>query len=115
MGDAQSLTEEELLATRYKNYTIGGKEQYMMTGCINEKHNLVYFPDMTQNEILVFKQGAYTVRKGIGQNDYNVFPEPDRQRNHVLHTAFIDPNSPTNALPRKSAVCHVTIVMKEKD
>merc|ERR1712232_212784 len=111
--DAQSLTEEELLATKYKNYAIGGQEQYMMTGRINEKHDLVYFPDMTQSEILVFKQGAYTIGNGTTQNDYSVVPEPNRHHNHILHAAFVDPNAPTNALPRKSVVCHLTIIMKE--
>jgi len=52
--DAQSITEEELHAAKFKNYAIGGQGQYHISQ-LKTKHRLVYFPDMTHDEILCFK------------------------------------------------------------
>jgi len=115
MVDAQTIDEHELLATKMKNYAIGGQEQYMMHN-VNEKHQLVYFPDMTQSEILVFKQGAYIMEIGVGPAKYCVVPARDQHKNHILHTSIENPNAPVDALPRRSVVCAgVKVYMKEID
>merc|ERR1712226_1286891 len=40
--DTQSVAEEEMGQTRFKNYAIGGQEQHMMWQ-VKDQHKLVYF------------------------------------------------------------------------
>jgi hypothetical protein len=111
--DAQTIQEDELLATKMKNHAIGGQEQYMMHR-MDEKHRLVFFPDMMQNEILVFKQGEYIMRKDSARDEYTFAPAPGLHKNHILHTSIVDPTAPANAVPRRSVVCAaVAVIMKE--
>merc|ERR1719471_806696 len=111
--DAQTITEAELQEGKFKNVAIGGQEQYMMAQP-TEKHRLVYFPDMLQSEILVFKQGAYVAELGSSAGQCSVTPAEGLQANYIFHTAFVDPTAPKDALPRKGVVCAaVLIVMPE--
>merc|ERR1712054_192217 len=75
MIDTQSVTEEEMAATKFKNYAIG-QEQHMMWK-LKDEHKLVYFPDMTHEEILVFKQGEYHLRRASPSSEYDVLPASD--------------------------------------
>lgn len=113
--DAQSISEQELHAAKFKNYAIGGQEQYHL-GKLQEGHRLVYFPDMAQSEILVFKQGAYVVEPGPVDGEYRATPAADAHTNFVFHTSFVDPTAPKDALARKSVVCAgVLIIMPETE
>jgi len=115
--DAQTVTEEELRAAKFKNYAIGGQEQYHIAQP-KDQHRLVYFPDMVQSEILCFKQGAYDVcaTPGAAAGQYAVTPAPEPHTNHIFHTSFADPMAPSDALPRKSVVCAgVLVVMPETE
>lgn len=115
MLDAETVSEEEMAQTKFKNYMIGGQEQHMLWR-LKDQHQLVYFPDMTHNEILVFKQGEYHLRSPAGEGKYDVVPVAGQRRNHIFHTAFGDPTAPKDALPRRSIVCPaVMIVMRESD
>jgi len=113
--DGQTVSEDEVAQTKFKNYAIGGQEQHRL-GSVSQKHKLVYFPEMTQDEILVFKQGAYIIRKVVGDDSFDVLPAPNQHSNYIFHTGFTDPTAPNDALPRKSVVCAgVQIIMKEVD
>merc|ERR1712226_1247880 len=81
MLDAETVSEEEMEQTKFKNYAIGGQEQHMMWR-VKDEHQFVYFPKMTQNEILVFKQGEYNLRK-VG-NAFDVIPAFERRTNHIF-------------------------------
>uniref|UniRef100_A0A7S0AAL5 Uncharacterized protein n=1 Tax=Pyrodinium bahamense TaxID=73915 RepID=A0A7S0AAL5_9DINO len=111
--DAQTVTEDELHAAKFKNYAIGGQEQYHLA--VKESHRLVYFPDMAQSEILVFKQGEYEVRR-VAEGQHSVTAAAEPQRSFIFHTAIVDPAAPKDAPPRKSIVCAgVKIIMPEAD
>merc|ERR1719446_791011 len=113
--DTQSVAEEEMAQTKFKNYAIGGQEQHMMWK-LKEQHKLVYFPDMTHDEILVFKQGEYKLRRDSPCSDYDVVPAADLHLHQVFHTAFSDASAPKDALPRRSIVCAaVQIIMQEEN
>jgi hypothetical protein len=113
--DTQSVAEEEMAQTKFKNYAIGGQEQHMMWK-LKDQHKLVYFPDMTHDEILVFKQGEYKLRKDSPGSEYDVVPAADLHSNQVFHTAFSDASAPADAVPRRSIVCAgVQIYMREED
>lgn len=101
--------------TKFKNYAIGGQEQHMMWR-VKDHHKLVYFPDMTHEEILVFKQGEYKLRRDSPRSAYEVTAAADTHLNRVFHTAFSDVSAPKDAMPRRSIVCAgVSIIMQEED
>lgn len=111
--DTQSVTEEELAQTKFKNYAIGGQEQHMMWK-LKEQHKLVYFPDMTHDEIVLFKQGEYKLRRASPRSEYDVLPAADQHLHQVFHTAFSDASAPKDAAPRRAIVCPgVKIFMHE--
>jgi hypothetical protein len=116
--DAETMSEEELAQTKFKNYAIGGQEQHMLWR-LKDQHRLVYFPNMTHDEILVFKQGEYHLRSLAGECasvTYDVVPVAERRRSYIFHTAFADPTAPRDALPRRSIVCPaVMIIMRESE
>lgn len=113
--DTQSVAEEEMAQTKFKNYAIGGQEQHMIWR-LKDQHKLVYFPDMTHDEILVFKQGEYKLRRDSPCTEYDVVPAADLHLNQVFHTAFSDASAPKDAVPRRSIVCAgVQIIMQEEN
>jgi hypothetical protein len=113
--DTQSVPEEEMAQTKFKNYAIGGQEQHMMWR-VKDHHKLVYFPDMTHEEILVFKQGEYKLRRDSPSSEYEVTAAADAHLNRVFHTAFSDKSAPEDAVPRRSIVCAaVSIIMQEEN
>jgi len=82
---------------------------------LKDQHRLVYFPDMTHDEILVFKQGEYKLRRASPGSEYDVVPAADVHLNQVFHTAFSDASAPQDAVPRRSIVCAgVQIFMQEE-
>jgi hypothetical protein len=113
--DTQSVSEEEMAQTKFKNYAIGGQEQHMMWR-VKDQHRLVYFPDMTHDEILVFKQGEYKLRRDSPCSEYDFVPAANSHLHQVFHTAFSDASAPNDAVPRRSIVCAgVQIFMQEED
>lgn len=105
--NAQTISDEELQASKFTNYKMGGLEQYHLTR-LSSKQRLVYFPDMQNSEILVFKQGAYDV------SEANVTPLAEPHKHHILHTAFLDPTAPRGAIPRKAICCPGVLVVLKK-
>ena len=104
--NAQSISDDELQASKFKNYKMGGLEQYHLTH-LSDNHRLVYFPNMESSEILVFKQGAYDVDTNM------VTPLAEPHKHHILHTAFLDPTAPKGTVPRKAIACPgVLVVLK---
>lgn len=116
MMDSQTVTQEEFAASQFNNVFIGGHQQHRLAK-VHAYHRLIYFPEMTQSEILAFKQGAYFIkRSSAGEGNYDVSPAARPQKNHILHTSFVDPTAPKDAVPRKSIVCAgVMVVMPETE
>jgi len=107
--NAQTISDEELQASKFTNYKMGGLEQYHLTH-LSSNHRLIYFPHMESSEILVFKQGAYDVSQSK-----TVVPLPEPHKHHILHTAFLDPTAPRSAIPRKAICCPgVLVVLKQE-
>ena len=82
--DAQSMTPAERFETDLI-YKDRGGETMRMTH--NPDHRWFYFPDMTPDEVMVFKT-------------YD--SETDGRARFTAHTAFTDPTSPPDAPPRES-------------
>ena len=101
--DAESVSEEELRSSKFVNYKMGGQEQYHLSR-LRPSHRLIYFPHMDSKEILVFKQGAYDVF------EQSVTPVKELHRHHILHTAFLDPTAPKDAVPRKAIACNQVLI-----
>ncbi len=84
IGDARTLSPENfiLVTRRYEHRTA---HVYHISH--DPKHEWFYFPNMTPNEVLMFK----------------VFDsDPAATARYTAHTAFEDPNTPPNARPRES-------------
>lgn len=107
--DGQTVTEAELHAAKFTNVFIGGTQQYHLN--VKEGHRLVYFPDMAQDELLVFKQGAYDVERGAEEGQYSVTPAPEPQRHFIFHSSIRDPTAPKDDPPRKAVVCAAVLVI----
>lgn len=111
--DAQTMTEEELHAAKFKS---GGRPEGYHISQLKDGHQLVYFPDMVQSEILLFKQGAYDIKQGAGQDEYRVTPAAEKHKNFIFHTSFADSTAPQGVLPRKAVACAgVVVIMAETD
>ncbi|CAJ1339006.1 unnamed protein product [Effrenium voratum] len=112
--NAQTVSDEELRAAKFKNYAMGGLQQYHMTH-LEPQHRLVYFPHMQDKEILAFKQGSYEVSPALDHTqvpctECMVTPQAEVHASHVLHTSFLDPTAPSDAVPRKAIACEGILV-----
>mmetsp|Transcript_27287 Transcript_27287/g.39063 ORF Transcript_27287/g.39063 Transcript_27287/m.39063 type:complete len:493 (+) Transcript_27287:86-1564(+) len=88
---------------------IKGKQTDQMALKYNSQHQWYYYPNMTDDEVLVFKQFE------VWKDD----PMSKREKMPVrgaFHTAFDDPNTPEGCPPRMSTECRVQVfVGKRKD
>ena len=82
--DARSVTKKDFIRTerRYPNRT---GETYRLS--YNPSHKWFYFPNMKQNEVIVFK--VYDSSR-------------DGRARFTPHTSFEDPNTPAGSPPRES-------------
>ena len=67
------------------------------------RHKWYYFPDMTNDEVICFKQ--FECMKGIDD-------QPDAPYKTCFHTAIDDPTTPKGAEPRKSCEYRVGVFFK---
>jgi len=84
MCDAGSYDPDDLLVMELKYREREGRIYVLR---YNPEHRWVYFPDMTRQQALIFK--TYE-------------SETDGRARFVGHTAFEDPNTPDNPIPRES-------------
>ena len=82
--DARTLSQQDLIVSE-RRYPDRVGQTYQIAH--NPEHKWYYFPDMTRNEAIIFK----------------VFDSAtDGRARFTAHSAFADPTSPSNALPRES-------------
>ena len=77
--DCSSVQKEEIVKTELYGFTPTGKPQPQLSLKQGEQQRWCYYPDMTCDEVLAFKQ--FYVRKS----------DPDGEYKCCFHTAFVDP------------------------
>mmetsp|Transcript_20821 Transcript_20821/g.34334 ORF Transcript_20821/g.34334 Transcript_20821/m.34334 type:complete len:504 (-) Transcript_20821:71-1582(-) len=88
---------------------IKGKQTDQMALKYSSQQHWYYYPNMTDDEVLVFKQ--FEVWKDDPMSKRETMPVRG-----VFHTAFEDPTTPEGCPPRKSTECRVQVfVGKRKD
>ena len=93
--DPNSVHMDDVIPTSLSGFTIfeedGGTSQLQLR--FNPAHQWYYYPNMTNEEVLVFKQ--FECFKGIDD-------QPDAKFKTCFHTAVNDPNTPADCEPRRS-------------
>mmetsp|Transcript_7416 Transcript_7416/g.10676 ORF Transcript_7416/g.10676 Transcript_7416/m.10676 type:complete len:500 (-) Transcript_7416:116-1615(-) len=88
-----------------------GKQTDQMALKYSPQQQWYYYPNMTDDEVLVFKQ--FEVWKDDSMDKREALPVRG-----VFHTAFVDPNTPEGSPPRQSTECRVQVFIgkrKEED
>lgn len=107
--DPASVTTADTVHTGLQPYTVGGSKGVLsdqMALKYNAQHEWYYYPHMTNDEVLIFKQFEYW--KG---------DETDRTKlpvRGVFHTAFEAANTPENEPPRTSCEYRVCVYLGDK-
>lgn len=83
-------------------YGFAPKGQHNMGIKFNPNQKWYYYPDMTTEEVLVFRQFHY--EKG--------WEAPYKKINTVFHTAFQNPSAPKDAEKRCSSEYRVSVWLK---
>ena len=73
----------------------------------NPQQQWYYYPNMTDDEVLVFKQ--FEIWKGDPMDKREEMPVRS-----VFHTAFDDPNTPEGCPPRQSTECRVEVFIGKR-
>jgi len=110
--DPDFVTANDTVHTALDANVVGGikgKQTDQMALKYNSQHQWYYYPNMTDDEVLVFKQ--FEIWKDDPMNKRETMPVRG-----AFHTAFEDPNTPEGCPPRKSTECRVQVfVGKRKD
>lgn len=103
--DPNTVKLEELVPSALFNYTKTGRPTSFSSLKYSEDHQWYYYPEMTNEEVLVFKQFQ-------SMKDVDHDPENPAPLKTVFHTAVDDPNTPKGAEPRKSCEFRVRVYYK---
>ena len=97
--DPNSIDSDDLISTGLEGIAPNGAETYHIGLKFNAGQRWYYYPEMTADEVLVFK--LFELRKG---------EEPQRFR-ACLHCAVEDPSTPPDAKPRQSCEHRVSVLL----
>ena len=97
--DPTSIDEADIIPTALEGIAPGGALTYHVSLAYNENQRWYYYPDMTPDEVLVFK--LFQLRKDDR-------PQPYRA---CFHTAFEDPTTPADAPARQSCEHRVSVLL----
>ena len=98
--DPLSVDPNDIFWARIPSVTPDGRVSRHLALRFNSSQRWRYYPAMTTNEVLAFKQCEFW--KG----------EPDgARRSNVFHTAFCDPTAPPDAEPRRSCEHRVGVMI----
>ena len=98
--DPLSVDPDDVFWARIPSVTPDGRVSRHLALRFNSSQRWRYYPAMTTNEVLAFKQCEFW--KG----------EPDgARRSNVFHTAFRDPTAPPDAEPRRSCEHRVGVMI----
>lgn len=99
--DRSTLKAEDIVKTKLYGFTPTGKPQPQLTIKHDEGQRWCYYPDMTCDEVLVFKQFCYQKS------------DPDADYKCAFHSAFVDPRETnSNWEYRKSTEHRVGVFLK---
>jgi hypothetical protein len=97
--DPNSIDPEDMISTGLEGIAPNGAETYHIGLKYNAGQRWYYYPEMTADEVLVFK--LFELRKGEA---------PQRFR-ACLHCAVEDPSTPPDAKPRQSCEHRVSVLL----
>jgi len=97
--DPNSIDPEDMISTALEGIAPNGAATHHIGLKHNPGQRWYYYPDMTADEVLVFK--LFELRKG---------EEPQRFR-ACLHCAVEDPSTPPDAKPRQSCEHRVSVML----
>jgi len=97
--DPNSIDPEDMISTALEGIAPNGAATHHIGLKHNPGQRWYYYPDMTADEVLVFK--LFELRKG---------EEPQRFR-ACLHCAAEDPSTPPDAKPRQSCEHRVSVML----
>ena len=97
--DPTSIDEADIIPTALEGIAPGGALTYHVSLAYNESQRWYYYPDMTPDEMLVFK--LFQLRKD----------DPSQPYRACFHTAFEDPTTPADAPPRQSCEHRVSVLL----
>lgn len=103
--DPNTVKREDVVTSSLVNYTKSGLPTVFGSLKYNEDHQWYYYPGMTCDEVLIFKQ--FECFKGVDDDPEN--PAPVKT---VFHTAIDDANTPKTAETRKSCEFRVRCFFK---
>lgn len=98
--DPNTVRMDEIVPQDLYGFVPGG--QHNMGMKFSAKHGWYYYPNMTQDEVLVFNQFQYN--KGVQKPYENI--------KTVFHTAFYHPNAPKDAEKRCSSEYRIGVWLK---
>lgn len=101
--DPNTVSMDDVVPTSLTGFTISGRPTHQASLKFNPSHQWYYYPKMTNDEVLVFKQ--HQCFKGVDD-------QPGAQYKTCFHTAIKDPKAPANAEPRKSCEFRVHAFIK---
>ena len=97
--DPSSIDQADIIPTALEGIAPGGALTYHVSLAHNEQQRWHYYPDMTPDEVLVFK--LFQLRKDDVSQPYRA----------CFHTAFEDPTAPADAPPRQSCEHRVSVLL----
>jgi hypothetical protein len=97
--DPTSIDEADIIPTALEGIAPGGALTYHVSLAHNENQRWYYYPDMTPDEVLVFK--LFQLKKDERSQPYRA----------CFHTAFEDPTTPADAQPRQSCEHRVSVLL----
>ena len=97
--DPTSIDSADIIPTALEGIAPGGALTYHVSLAHNELQRWYYYPDMTADEVLVFK--LFQLKKEEQSPPYRA----------CFHTAFEDPTTPADAQPRQSCEHRVSVLL----
>jgi len=97
--DPSSIDQADIIPTALEGIAPGGALTHHVSLAHNEQQRWYYYPDMTPDEVLVFK--LFQLRKDDVSQPYRA----------CFHTAFEDPTAPADAPPRQSCEHRVSVLL----
>jgi len=97
--DPMSIDGADIIPTALEGIAPGGALTYHVSLAHNEDQHWYYYPDMTPDEVLVFK--LFQLKKD----------DPSQPYRACFHTAFEDPTAPADSPPRQSCEHRVSVLL----
>jgi len=97
--DPTSIDDADIIPTALEGIAPNGALTHHVSLAYNESQRWYYYPDMTPDELLVFK--LFQLSKDDQSQPYRA----------CFHTAFEDPTAPADAPPRQSCEHRVSVLL----